>query len=268
MLGRSIQDDHCCSGADDMNRKDITSITNRKTSVIRPPAACWRVKEKRARSFSIRVMSVLHPMKWKMSVSLCSRHCHGPRPASASPRQQQHATTRHATQTQRLAFTSLPALLSKLLIQKATQSPEPHTPTNPANQKNETMSSILNHNKPNRRPPSQFLGRTAARPSARGSLNRRVAAPNGRVAVSRGASVGAVDAVNDGGGMVQLQRQKAVTQQQQLQQGGGKQETLKEGQINMDEGETVNSSRTMFDFRLFLLLLPSLELNCLGSMMG
>ena len=48
--------------------------------------------------------------------------------------------------------------------------------------------------------------------------------------------------------MVQLQRQKTVTQQQQ--QGGGKQETLKEGQINMDEGETVDSSRFVFGILL------------------
>jgi hypothetical protein len=46
--------------------------------------------------------------------------------------------------------------------------------------------------------------------------------------------------VNDGGGQIQLQRQKAAAVQpvqQAQQQGGGRQETLKEGQIDMDEGE-------------------------------
>jgi hypothetical protein len=99
------------------------------------------------------------------------------------------------------------------------------------------MSTFLNHNK-NRHPPSSHLLRKT--PTNRGVLNRRLpsnAAPNvgGRPSASgRTSGVGAVgrgnEVINDGGGQVQLQRQQQPKQQ-------GVKEVLKEGQIDMDEGE-------------------------------
>eukprot|EP00804_Cyclotella_cryptica_P008476 CCRYP_003985-RA/>CCRYP_003985-RA protein AED:0.05 eAED:0.05 QI:123/1/1/1/1/1/9/250/1108 len=119
------------------------------------------------------------------------------------------------------------------------------------------MSTFLNHNKPNRRPPpSHLLGRRSAAGS-RGILNsRRVtggggggsassSTPYARPSTAAGAQrntnvaadVGVGTTISDGGGQVQLTRtvQRAQPQQRGQQQGEGKQESLKEGQIDMDE---------------------------------
>ncbi len=120
------------------------------------------------------------------------------------------------------------------------------------------MSTFLNHNKSNRRPPpSHLLGRRSAAGS-RGILNsRRVtggegagsassstsyARPSTAVGAQRNQNVATDDGVGtvitDGGGQVQLTRTvlKGQPQQQGQQQGEGKQECLKEGQIDMEEG--------------------------------
>jgi hypothetical protein len=102
------------------------------------------------------------------------------------------------------------------------------------------MSSFISHNKNRLRPNFQYGSqrRASANNSRALSNNNRSRVPTSseRSAASSSSLRGTnnLEAVMDGAGQVQLQRQKSQQQQQQVSQ--GQKEVLKEGQIDMDEG--------------------------------
>jgi hypothetical protein len=159
-------------------------------------------------------------------------------PPKIEPNQTRKTKQKGKTATAFAHTSPEPSSLRPPDAKKATSSTD-HPPFH----ENGTMSSIFNHNNKARRAPpsSHLLSRTSGSTGQkRGVLNRRVIGTSndalGTTTLRKKLNIPLEGLVNDGGGQVQVQRheQKVVSEQQQV---AAKQDILKGGQINMDEGE-------------------------------